>query len=142
MCACRNLEQAPGLVDPDVTDDVGCADAGVDVAPAQRGIERKRQIVDVGAVPDHGIVKTDGAGHAIAELRGVLNVVDAGIGVLTAEQKGREIPGETLPWRGIGGCRLAEGEAGELEEDILRRYVAFTRLVQQAGIACRRLAMR
>ena len=52
MRGSRNLEHAPGLVDPDVTDNVGRVDAGVCVAPAERGIERQRQIVDVGAVPD------------------------------------------------------------------------------------------
>src|SRR5258705_10027849 len=61
----------------------------------------------------HGrIIETDGAGHAVAKLRAVLDVVHAGDGVMTAEQIGGVVARITMPRRRIGRGRPTEGESG------------------------------
>src|SRR4029077_15645971 len=46
----------------------------------------------------------------------------------------RDVARETLPGRCVGRGRLAEGEAGELEKNVLRRDVAFAGLVEQGRV--------
>jgi len=53
----------------------------VPLAPIAEG---DAQIVDGGAVRDGQVVKTDRGRHAVAKLGGVLDVVDAGVGVVAA----------------------------------------------------------
>src|ERR1700730_19436548 len=112
----RNLEQTPGLVDADVADDVGSMNASVSIAGNANRIEADVQVVHRGAVIHGRIIQTDGAGHAVAELRGVLDVVHTRDGVVTAEQVRAVLAAQiTMPGRRIGRGRLTEGEAGELD---------------------------
>ena len=129
----RNLEQTPGLVDADVADDVGSNVAAVGVAGSAGEAEALRQVVHGGAVEDDRIIEADGAGHAVAEVRGVLDVVHAGDGVMTAEQERGVVARITMPRRGVGRSRLTEGEPSELDEHHFDGHIAFTRLVQQTG---------
>src|SRR3954453_22153535 len=110
------LHQTPSLICADVADQVGRDKAAIETRPRPVGADRARypEIVKRCALPNGRVVQPDGRGYAVAELGGVLNVVDAGIGVLAPEQKRREIPGKALPRRGIARSRLAEGEPGEL----------------------------
>src|SRR4051794_35805598 len=98
--------------------------ARIGVAGRQSRIQRGREIEDVGAVIDDRIVETDAAGDAAAEVPRVLDVVDAGVGVVAADQERRGVARESLPGRRISRMRLAEGEAGELEEGVFHRDVA------------------
>ena len=84
----RDLEETPGLIDPDSADDVGSMRAGIGVRSGAVGADRAgdAQIVDGGAIPDGRVVETDRGRYAVAELGGVLDVVDAGVGVVAAEQ--------------------------------------------------------
>src|SRR6185437_14118726 len=77
-------------------------------------------------------VEADGARHAVAELRGVLDVVHAGDGVMTAEQERGVVARITMPRRRIGRSRLAEGEARELDEQEFSREARAGR-VREAG---------
>src|SRR5258707_4927781 len=83
-----------------------------------------RQVVNGSAVEDGRIIEPDGAGHAVAELSAVLDVVYAGDGVITAEQVRRVVARIAMPRRRIGRGRLTEGEAGELDEHKLDRDIA------------------
>src|SRR5712664_448093 len=74
----RDLEQTPSLIDTDVADDVRSMHAGVGVGDSAGRSKRQRQVGDGCAVVHGRLIETDGAGHAIAELRGVLDVVHAG----------------------------------------------------------------
>src|SRR5207247_1192032 len=76
--------------------------------------------------------ETDGGRHAVAELGRVLDVVDAGDGVMTAEQERGVVARIAMPRGGEGRSRLTEGETGELDEHELNRDVAFAGLVEQA----------
>ena len=133
-----NLEQAPGLVDADVADDFRRMDAGIGVARVQRGVQRRRQIVDGGTVPHRRIVETDAGGDAVAELRRVLDVVGAGtIAAMAPQQEGRVVARITLPGRRVGGRRLAEGESRELDEEIIDGDIAAAGGVEQVRVADR-----
>ena len=89
------------------------------------------QIVDGGAIPHGRVVETDRGRHAVAELGGVLDVVDAGVGVVAAEQARIDVAREAVPRRRVGRRRLTEGEAGELDEEIFNRDVAAAGGVQR-----------
>src|ERR1700682_2996997 len=52
----------------------------------------------------------------VADVGGVLDVVRAGDGVITANQERGVVARITMPRRRIGRSRLTEGEAGELDE--------------------------
>ena len=101
MARSRNLEQTPGLVDADVADDVGSAHATISVAGGADRIDGGRQVIQRGAVVHRRVVQADGAGHAVAELGGVLDVVHAGDGVMTAEQVRAVVARITMPRRRI-----------------------------------------
>src|ERR1700733_11053052 len=82
------------------------------------------------------IVKADGTGHAVAELRSVLDVVYTRDGVVTAEQKRRVLAAQiTMPGRRIGRGRLTEGEAGELDEQVFDDDRAAARGVERDVVA-------
>src|SRR6202048_556525 len=134
MCRSRDLEQTPGLIDADVADDVGSMHAGIGVATDADRIETGRQVVDRGAVEHGRIIETDGAGHAVAELGGVLDVVYAGDGVMTADQVRRVVARIAIPWRRIGRGGLTEGEPGELNERIFNRDIAAADGVEQLTV--------
>ena len=121
----RQLEQTPGLIDPDIADDVGRMGAGVGVRSGAVGADRRRnaQIVDGSAIPDGRIVQTDRGRHAVAELGGVLDVVEAGVGIVAAEQARVDVARETVPGGRISRRGLTEGEAGELDEKIFDRDI-------------------
>ena len=125
----RNLEETPSLIDPDPADDFGRMRAGIGVRSGAVGADRTgdAQVVDGGAVPHGRIIETDRGRYAVAELGGVLNVVDAGVGILAAEQVRGDVARETLPRRGVGRGGFAEGEAGELEKDVLDCDIAAAR---------------
>ena len=135
----RNLEQTPGLIDPDPADDVGRMRAGIGVRSGAVGADRAgdAQIVDGGAIPHGRIVETDRGRYAVAELGGVLDVVDAGVGIVAAEQARGDVARETLPRRRVGRGGLTEGEAGELDEEIFDRDVAAARDVQRVCCSAR-----
>src|SRR5258708_33635020 len=85
----RNLEQTPSLIDADVADDVRRVNAGVSIAGGTDGTEAGRQVEDRGTVELVGTVDTNTAGHAVAELPSVLDVIHTGNGVFAAEQRRR-----------------------------------------------------
>src|SRR5439155_20277925 len=116
-----NLEQTPGLVDADVADDVRSVDAAVGLRrhTASGSRETNRNVTDNGAVVHGRFIQTDGARHAVAELSGVLDVVDAGYVVRTADQVRVVVARIAVPGRRKGRNRLTEGEAGELQEDLV-----------------------
>ena len=132
----RQLEQTPGLIDPDVADDVRRMRAGIGVRSGAVGADRRRdaQVVDGGAIPDGRIVETDRGRYAVAELGGVLDVVDAGVGVVAAEQARIDVAREAVPGRRVGRRRLTEGEAGELDEEIFDRDIAAASGGQQRAV--------
>src|SRR5512138_2626881 len=82
-----NLEQTPSLIDADVAGDIRNMRAAVSIGTSSRGLDRTCRKacgggsdaeVQHGGTVEHGrIIETDGGRHAIAELRGVLDVVDA-----------------------------------------------------------------
>src|ERR1700738_3629418 len=130
----RNLEQTPGLIDSDVADDVGSMHAGVSVARGAGRIEACRQVIYRGAVEHGRVIEADGAGHAVAELGGVLDVVDAGDGVMTTEQVRGDVARITVPRRRIGRGRFTEGEAGELDEYKFNPDIATACAMKQVGV--------
>src|ERR1700730_12182868 len=130
----RNLEQTPGLIDSDVADDVGSMHAGVSVARGAGRIEACRQVIYRGAVEHGRIIEADGAGHAVAELGGVLDVVYAGDGVMTTEQIRVAVARVTMPRRRIGRGRLTESEAGELDEHELDPDIATACAIKQVAV--------
>src|SRR6185312_15879661 len=87
----------PSLVDADVADDIGSMHAAVGVSTSGRRLDstqckpcgcRSHAQVQQGGAVEHGrIIEADGARHAVAELRGVLDVVDAGDVVSAAHQE-------------------------------------------------------
>src|SRR5262249_13467723 len=96
--------QTPGLIDPDVADHVGRVHATIGVTHAADSVQAASggEVEDVGAVEHNRIIEADGAGHAVAELRGVLDVVHTGDGVVTAEQVGRVVARIAVPRRRVG----------------------------------------
>src|SRR6202040_429757 len=96
--------------------------------PGHTGTGRRkagRQVEDRGAAEPRRVIETDGSRHAVAELGGILDVVHAGDGVMTAEQERRVVARITMPGRRVCRSRLTEGEARELDEHELNRGVAF-----------------
>src|SRR6266404_7429470 len=77
------------------------------------------QVIQRSAIEHGRIIEADGARHAVAELRGVLDVVDAGDGVMTAEQERSVVARISMPRRRVSRSRLTEGEARELDEHAL-----------------------
>src|ERR1700692_4239889 len=120
----RDLEQTPSLIDPDVAHDVGSMHASISVAGSTRCGETGRQVVHRGTVEHDRIIETDGARHPVAELGGVLDVVHAGDGVMTAEQERRVVARITMPRGRVSRSRLTEGEASELDEHELNCDIA------------------
>src|SRR6478609_6490117 len=88
------------------------------------GRARSNAEVQHGGTVEHGrIIETDGGRHAVAELRGVLDVVDAGDVVSAAHQVRVVVARITVPRRSEGRSRLTEGEASELDEHHFDRDV-------------------
>src|SRR6202008_3491124 len=98
------------------------------------GVQRGREVEHGGAVEHGRIIETDGGRHAVAELSGVLDVVYAGDGVMTAEQERRVVARIAMPGRRIGRGRLTEGEAGELNERKFNRDIAAAGGVKQLTV--------
>ena len=130
----RNLEQTPGLIDADVTDDIGSMNTSIRVAGDAGPREAGRQVVNRGAVEHGRIIEADAAGHAVAKLGGVLDVVHAGDGVFAAEQERAVVARITIPGRRVGRRRLTEGEAGELQEHVFDRDIAAADGIKQLGV--------
>ena len=88
MRRARNLEQTPGLIDADVADDVRSMHAGVGVGWTAAGCTETAalRLATTVRLKTVGSSRPMVAGHAVAELGGVLDVVHAGDGVVTAEQ--------------------------------------------------------
>src|SRR5207237_70149 len=83
--------------------------------------------VQHGGTVKHGrIIEADSARHAVAELRGVLDVVNTGDVVGTAHQERVVVARIAVPGRRVGRSRLTEGEPSELDEDHFNRDVAAT----------------
>src|SRR5206468_1123612 len=124
------------LIDPDSADDFRSVHAGIGVRSGAIGADRAgdAEIVDGRAIPDGRVIETDRSRYAVAELEGVLDVVDAGVGILTAEQGRVDVARETVPGRRISRRRLTEGEAGELDEEIFDRDIAVARGVKQLRV--------
>src|SRR4030088_2474025 len=126
MQRARDLEQTPSLVDTDVADQIGHHEAAVrgltaanraEAGGSQRtGRGTSPQVEQRGAVEHGRIIEADRAGHSVAELRAVLDVVHAGNGVMTAEEARGVVARITMPRRRIGRRRLTEGKARELDE--------------------------
>src|SRR3979411_749402 len=143
MQRARDLEQTPSLVDTDVADQIGHHEAAVsgltaasraEAGGSQRtGRGTSPQVEQRGSVKHGRIIEADGAGHAVAELGAVLDVVHAGDGVMTAEQERGVVARITMPGRRITRRRLTEGEAGELDERELDRDKAATGCMEQAS---------
>src|SRR4051794_20917171 len=109
------------------------------------GTDRGRSNAEVqhsGAVEHGRIIETDGARHAVTELRGVLDVVHAGHGVMTAHQERGVVARITMPRRRIGRSRLTEGEACELDERHFNRDVTTAGIVQQVAVQAAELTSR
>src|SRR5258706_11148875 len=85
-------------------------------------------------VEQGGIMEAVGADHAVAELGGVLDVVHAGDGVMTADQERAVVARITMPRRRIGRGRFTEREAGELDERELDRDIAAAGGVEQLTV--------
>src|SRR5258706_16323694 len=100
-----------------------CASVGITARSRRVKCGRDTEVVYGRAVEDGRIIETDGAGHAVAELGGILDVVHAGDGVMTADQGRRVVARITMPRRRIGRGRLTEGESGELDERELDRDI-------------------
>ena len=132
MRAGRNLEQTPGLVDADVTDNIRSMHASIGVGTQAGRTDTGREVVHRRAVINCRIVEADGAGHAVTELGSVLDVVSAGDGIVTTEQVRRRVAWKTMPRRCIGRGRLTEGEAGKLQEKLFESR----RRRRQAGSDC------
>src|SRR5262249_22086569 len=89
------------------------------------------------AVPYGRVVETDRGRHAGPEVGGILDVVDAGVGIVAAEQVRRVVARERVPWRRVSRGRFTEGKARELNEEQLRRNVAAARDVKQLGVVAK-----
>src|SRR3954453_5884894 len=97
------------------------------------GTDRGRSNAEIehsGAVEHGRIIETDGARHAVAELRGVLDVVDAGDVVSTAHQERVVVARIAVPGRRVSRSRLTEGETSELDEHHVNRGLTIASLVQ------------
>ncbi len=135
MRCTRHLEQTPGLIDADVTDEVGNEGAGVGRAKwrdvgARRAVQAKvaRGSVDRSSVDDLRPLKS----LALLSSTPTVNdtplpnwalywaFVDAGDGVIATDQIGGVVAREALPRRDVGRSRLTEGEARELDEGIFQ----------------------
>ena len=68
MSCCRQLEQTPGLIDADITDNIRSMRASISVAGDADRVEAGRQIVQRGAVPYDRIVQADGAGYGLRNI--------------------------------------------------------------------------
>jgi len=103
-----NLEQAPRLIDTDVTHDVRGTNAcvGVTRGAIAGGAEIGLKVVQRGTTVHGRVIETDSARHAVAELRGVLDVAHAGDGVMAADQIGRGVARETMPRRRMRPTRI------------------------------------
>src|SRR6266487_4535206 len=100
------------------------------------------QVQQGGAVEHGRIIETDRGRHAVAELRGVLDVVDAGHVVRTAHQVRVVVARVAVPGRREGRSRLTEGETSELDEHHFNRDVTATRAgepIRSEGSKCRRV---
>src|SRR6266404_5057578 len=131
MRRARNLEQTPGLIDPDSADDVGGMGAAVGIDASTSRADAVGDVPESRAVPHRRIVEADAGGHAVAELGGVLDVVYAGIGVVAAEQARVDVAWKAVPGRRVGRRGLTEGEAGKLDEEIFDRDIATARGVER-----------
>src|SRR5213078_2542716 len=69
------------------------------------------------------IIETDGARHAVSELRSVLDVVDTGDVVGTAHQERVVVARIAVPGCRVGRRRLTERETSELDEHHFNRDV-------------------
>src|SRR6202790_5864840 len=98
----RNLEQTPSLVDADIADDIGSNLTTISVSADANRVKTRAQVEQVGAVEHETFVNANGTRHAVAELRGVLDVVDAGDGVVAAEQERGVVARIAMPRRCIG----------------------------------------
>ena len=134
MRGARNLEQTPSLVDADVADDIRRTHAAIRVGCCTGRREANRQVVYKRTFVHDGIVETNGARHAVAELRGVLDVAHAGDVVIAAEQERGVVARIAMPRRGIGRCRLTEGEASELDEQEFHDHEAVAGRAQQVAV--------
>src|SRR5262249_29175574 len=74
----------------------------------------------------------------VAELRGVLDVVNAGDGVVTTDQVRAVVARKAVPRSRKGRSRLTEGEARELDERELDRDIAAADGIEQVDAADRR----
>ncbi len=99
--------------------------AAVSAATDTSRIQAVSKVPDSGTVERDRVIQTNAAGHPVAELPSVLDVVDTGDGVFAAEQERGVVARITIPGRRIGRRRLTEGEAGELQEHIFDRDIAF-----------------
>src|SRR5213079_1612604 len=86
--------------------------------------EANRDVADNGTVEHGRVVEADGGRHTVAELRGVLDVVDAGDVVRTAHQERVVVARIAVPGRRVGRSRLTEGETSELDEHHFNRDIA------------------
>ena len=95
---------------------------------------RDAQIVDRSAIPDRRIIEANRARYAVAELRSVLDVIEAGVGVIAAQQVRADVARKTVPRSRVGRRGLTEGEAGKLDEGIFNRDVTTTRGVKERSV--------
>src|ERR1041385_3548578 len=101
--------------------------AGVGVGTSTNRGRSNAEVQHGGTVEHSRIIETDGARHAVAELSGVLDVVDAGDVVSTAHQERVVVARITVPGRREGRSRLTEGETSELDEHHFNRDVTSAR---------------
>ena len=131
----RHLEQTPGLVDTDLTDDVRSIGAAPVVGSASNEgssaeadaevIQRSTGVgVDAGnnaaaSIQAAVLFQADRSRHAIAELGGVGDLVDTGHVVLATEEERGVVARIAGPRSRELRHRLTEGEAGELDERVV-----------------------
>ena len=112
----RNLEQTPSLIDPHVADKV--RNAGAAVSRVNTGDERARRTIEADATAGRttdriddlravegvraAVVDTQRRRHAVTELPRVLDVVDTGDRVVTADQERGVVARIAMPRRGVG----------------------------------------
>ncbi|GCC42632.1 hypothetical protein chiPu_0026630, partial [Chiloscyllium punctatum] len=117
----RRLEQAPGLVDAERRDQIRSNRAGI-VARAV-GTESAgtlhTEILHAGLIVGRLILGRQGQRHAVAELRGVGELVDAGDRATAADEAVEIVARIVGPRRRELRDRLTHGEAGELDEGVI-----------------------